>query len=46
MASKAKIEKFATINKALIKGKIGHSRTGACTSQGRCFHGTKPKLKK
>lgn len=41
MASKAKIEKFDTINKSRIKGKIGHTRTGACTSEGRCFHGTK-----
>jgi hypothetical protein len=41
MASKAKIEKFDKINKALIKGRVGHSRTGACTSSGRCFHGLK-----
>lgn len=31
--------KFATVNKAQITGKVGHTRTGACTSKGRCFHG-------
>lgn len=41
MASKAKVEKFGSINKALIKGKVKHSRTGACTAKGRCFHGQK-----
>lgn len=38
-------EKFTTINKALIKGKVAHSRTGACTSKGRCYHGMKPTTK-
>lgn len=36
MASKAKIERFDKINKANVKGRIGHSRTGACTARGRC----------
>jgi hypothetical protein len=31
--------KFATLNKSLVKGKVGHSRTGACTAKGRCYHG-------
>lgn len=44
MASKVKIEAFEKIDKARIKGKIGHTRTGACTSQGRCYHGPKPRL--
>lgn len=45
MASKAAVIKFATTNKANIKGKMGHSRTGACTSQGKCFHRNKPQAK-
>lgn len=45
MGSKAKVEKFITINKALIKGKVGHTRTGQCTSKGRCNHGMKPRVK-
>lgn len=31
--------KFAAVDKRQIKGKVGHSRTGACTAKGRCFHG-------
>lgn len=31
--------KFNTIDKAKIRGKVGHTRTGACTSKGRCYHG-------
>lgn len=38
MATKAAVIKFGPQNKALIKGKVGHSRTGACKSKGRCFH--------
>jgi hypothetical protein len=45
MGTKKLAEKFLTINKALIKGKVGHTRTGACTSPGRCYHGNKPKVK-
>jgi len=41
MASKAKVQKFETIDKARIKGKVKHSRTGACTAKGRCYHGRK-----
>lgn len=35
---------FATINKNQIKGRVKHSRTGACTAKGRCNHGMKPRL--
>ena len=33
------IIKFGPQNKALIKGKVGHSRTGACNAKGKCYHG-------
>lgn len=33
--------KFEAIDKKQIKGKIGHTRTGACTARGRCYHGGK-----
>lgn len=39
MAKKVKAEKFVTTNKSQIKGKVGHTRTGACTAKGRCHHG-------
>lgn len=35
---RVKVEKFVAVNKATIKGKVGHTRTGACTAKGRCFH--------
>jgi len=41
MAKFKKVEKFQTVDKKLIKGKVGHTRTGACTSKGRCRHGRK-----
>ncbi len=41
MASKAAIIKFGPQNKSTIKGKVGHTRTGAYTSKGKCFHGNK-----
>lgn len=31
--------KFDKTDKARIRGKVGHTRTGACTAKGRCFHG-------
>lgn len=31
--------KFAAVDKKLIKGRVGHARTGACTAKGRCYHG-------
>lgn len=30
--------KFAAVDKKQIKGKVRHTRTGACTSKGRCYH--------
>lgn len=36
---KVQAVKFEAVNKKQIKGKVGHTRTGACTSRGRCFHG-------
>jgi len=38
---KVKVEKFETTDKGRIKGKVGHTRTGACTAKGRCYHGRK-----
>ena len=37
--ARAAVQKFETINKAQIRGKVCHSRTGACTAKGRCYHG-------
>lgn len=31
--------KFESVDKKQIRGKVGHTRTGACTSRGRCYHG-------
>ncbi len=45
MGMKVKAQKFETTNKAQIKGKMGHSRTGACTAKGRCNHRNKPRQK-
>jgi hypothetical protein len=42
MGVKVKAQKFETTNKSQIKGKVGHSRTGACTAKGKCNHGNKP----
>ncbi len=42
MAKKILAVKFDSVNKSLIKGKVGHTRTGACTAKGRCNHGKKP----
>jgi len=41
--AKARVQavKFETVDKARIKGKVGHTRTGACTAKGRCYHGRK-----
>lgn len=33
--------KFDAVDKKQIRGKVGHTRTGACTSKGRCHHGRK-----
>lgn len=32
-------QKFEKINKQQIKGKRHHTRTGACTAKGKCYHG-------
>jgi hypothetical protein len=39
--TRVKVQKFDAVNKAQIKGKVGHTRTGACTAKGRCYHGRK-----
>lgn len=41
MGFKKMAEKFDTINKATIKGRVKHSRTGACTCKKteKCYHG-------
>lgn len=31
--------KFEHVDRKRIKGKVGHTRTGACPSRGRCYHG-------
>lgn len=43
MASRAAVQKFDRINKATVKGKVKHTRTGACTCKlsQKCFHGRK-----
>ena len=45
MAGKVAAIKFDKTDKALIKGKVGHSRTGACTAKGKCYHGWKHKVR-
>lgn len=42
MAQHKKVEKFGPQNKAAVIGKVGHTRTGACTAKGKCYHGRKP----
>ena len=39
MAKKAQIIRFDAVDKKQIKGKVRHTRTGACTAKGRCYHG-------
>lgn len=34
-----KAEKFIRIDKARVRGKVHHTRTGACTAKGKCYHG-------
>lgn len=41
MARKLLAVKFDAVDKRKIRGKVGHTRTGACTSKGRCYHGTR-----
>lgn len=33
--------KFDAVDKRKIIGRVGHTRTGACTAKGRCYHGRK-----
>lgn len=39
--ARAKVYKFEKINKAKIRGKVKHTRTGACTAKRgqKCNHG-------
>lgn len=39
MASKQLAIKFNTTDKKTIRGFVCHSRTGACTAKGKCYHG-------
>lgn len=39
MAKKVLAVRFDAVDKKQINGKVGHTRTGACTAKGRCFHG-------
>lgn len=41
MAYKKQAEKFGPQNKAQIRGRVKHTRTGACTCKRaqKCFHG-------
>ena len=38
---KGAIIKFGPQNKGSIIGKVKHTRTGACTAKGKCYHGKK-----
>lgn len=31
--------KFEAVDKKRIKGRVRHTRTGACTASGKCYHG-------
>jgi len=48
MGVKAVVQKFETVNKRQIRGKVKHSRTGACTCRAteKCFHGKNYKYKR
>lgn len=41
MGKKIFLQKFDKTNKKNIKGRVGHTRTGACTAKGKCNHGKK-----
>ncbi len=41
MAKKVLAVKFDKTNKSQITGFVGHTRTGACTAHGKCYHGRK-----
>lgn len=46
MARKILAIRFDAVDKKRIKGKVGHTRTGACTARGRCNHGRNYKRQK
>lgn len=33
--------KFERYDASRVKGKVAHTRTGACTAKGACYHGRK-----
>jgi hypothetical protein len=39
LAKKLLAVKFDKANKNNFTGYVGHTRTGACTSKGKCYHG-------
>jgi hypothetical protein len=41
MATKKNLAiKFGAVNKSkLVGARVGHTRTGACTAKGKCYHG-------
>jgi len=41
MGFKKQAEKFQRIDKKSVRGRVKHTRTGACTAKGKCFHGKK-----
>jgi hypothetical protein len=41
MPMKKLAEKFQRIDKRSVRGKVKHTRTGACTAKGKCYHGKK-----
>lgn len=34
-----KAQKFEKTNKSTLQVPVKHTRTGACTARGRCYHG-------
>ena len=43
MGKKVMAIKFEAVDKARIKGHVKHTRTGACTAKGKCYHGKTPR---
>jgi hypothetical protein len=41
MGTKVAAIKFGPQDKRKIKGFVKHTRTGACTAKGKCYHGKK-----
>lgn len=42
MGQKVMMVKVRMADKGTIRGRVGHTRTGACTSKGKCNHGLRP----